>query len=45
MINAGEGVKKGNPLTLLEMQTGTVIMENSLEIRFLKKFYGNRIAI
>ena len=32
-INAGEGVEKGNPLTLLVgMQNSTATMENSLEI-------------
>ena len=32
-INAGEGVEKGNPLTLLVgMQTSTAAMENSVEI-------------
>ena len=32
-INAGEGVEKGNPLTLLVgMQTSTATMENSGEI-------------
>ena len=32
-INAGEGVRKGNPLTLLVgMQTSTATMENSVEI-------------
>ena len=32
-INAGEGVEKGNPLTLLVgMQTSTATMENSVEI-------------
>ena len=42
-INAGEGVEKGNPLTLLvEMQTSTAAMENSVEIS-LKT--GNRTAI
>ena len=41
-INAGEGVEKGNPLTLLGMQTSTVTMENSAEIS-LKT--GNRTAI
>ena len=31
--NAGEGVEKGNPLTLLVgMQTSTATMENSVEI-------------
>ena len=32
-INAGEGVEKGNPLTLLVgMQTSTATKENSVEI-------------
>ena len=32
-INAGEGVEKGNPLTLLVgIQTDTATMENSVEI-------------
>ena len=32
-INAGEDVRKGNPLTLLvEMQTSTATMESSVEI-------------
>ena len=32
-ISAGEGVEKGNPLTLLVgMQTSTATMENSVEI-------------
>ena len=32
-INAGEGVEKGNPLTLLVgMQTSTATMENTVEI-------------
>ena len=32
-INAGEGVEKGNPLTLLVgMQTSTATMENCVEI-------------
>ena len=32
-INAGEGVEKGNPLTLLVgMQTSTASVENSVEI-------------
>ena len=32
-INAGEGVEKGNPLTLLVgMQTSTATVENSVEI-------------
>ena len=32
-INAGEGVEKGNPLTLLVgMQTSTATMEKSVEI-------------
>ena len=32
-INAGEGVEKTNPLTLLVgMQTSTATMENSVEI-------------
>ena len=42
-INAGEGVEKGNPLTLLVgMQTSTATMENSVEIP-LKT--GNRTAL
>ena len=33
VINAGEGVEKGNPLPLLVgMQTSTATMENSVEI-------------
>ena len=32
-INSGEGVEKGNPLTLLVgMQTSTATMENNVEI-------------
>ena len=32
-INTGEGVEKGNPLTLLVgLQTSTATMENSVEI-------------
>ena len=42
-INAGKGVGKVNPLTLLvEMQTSTATLENSVEIP-LKT--GNRTAI
>ena len=33
IINAGEGVEKKNPLTLLVgMQTGTDTMENSMDV-------------
>ena len=37
-INSGEGVEKGNPLTLLVgMQTVTATMENSVEIPYKNK--------
>ena len=42
-INAGEGWRKGNPLTLLVgMQTSTATMENSVEIPLKTE---NRTAI